>query len=159
VTDTFAVSAVIDALVSALQPLKSGSPKCFVLDGPLRQWKKSDAVVIGVGRNESASQQLSGEERRGGRAGYLTAVEIPCGIYSWVDGVDADAPGVIKARRDRVDVLFAAVSAVLDADETLGGVCERARLGDETALIEANDGDGARVTLGFTVAAFKTVYR
>lgn len=155
----FTLPAVIDALVLALQPLKSASPKAFVLDGPLRQWPKSDAVVIGVGRSESAGQRLDAEQRRGGMVGYREAVEVICAAYSWVEGIDADAPGVVKARRDRAMDLFESVRAVLDANPTLGGVCERAMLAGDTALIQANDGDGARVTIGFAVHAYQTVYK
>jgi hypothetical protein len=126
VTD-FATTHVIDALVTALQPLKSASPKAFVLDGPIRQWPKSDAVAIGLGRTVGASQQLPEEIRVGGRVGYQETVQVVCAAYSWVEPTDSLT--AIKERRDRATNLVEAVDAVLTADPTLGGVCVGAHLG------------------------------
>lgn len=157
---SFTLPAVIDALVTALQPLKTATPPAFVLDGPLKQFPKSDAVVIGT-VGESASQRLDNEARLGGLVGYREAVQVTCAAYSWAitDDTDTSTDEVLKPRRDRAMALFEAVRAALDASPTLGGVCERCYLDGDTALIQANDGGGARVSIGFKVNALQTVYK
>lgn len=151
---TFILPAVIDALVLALAPLKAGG--VFVLDGPLPQWPKEDAVVIGIGQGASATQQLPRENRMGGPVGYRETARVICGLYSWT--VDDDpTPEVIKTRRDVATGLFESVRDVLDADPTLGGVCTLAEFADSVSMLATNDGDGARVSIGFAIDAYRVV--
>lgn len=154
---TFSYPAVTDALVAALQPLKTWTPAVFVLDGPLPEWPKSDAVVVGVGV-PSATQDMPPERRLGGRF-YDQTVTVICSAYSWANVTDGDTSmdEVIKPRRDRTIQLLQAVRDVLTADPTLGGLCEWAEFGQSMAWQNSNDGGGATVSVGFSVVARKTI--
>lgn len=146
---------VIDALVAALQPLKADG--VFILDGPLPQWPKTDAVVVGYGLNESMAQDLGPADRMADF--YDEASRVTCSAYSWRDAPtdEGELAGAVKLRRDRVVVLLQAVRDVLDADETLGGVCDDAKLDSQLAWGQVSDGQGPRVAVGFSVVATKTI--
>lgn len=146
---TFPADSTVDvacaALVTALEAVVDA--ETFVHDGPVLQWPKTDAIVIGVG-NPAVEQTL--EVRRMGGDIYRESYTVHNTCYSW------GTSGTIADRRARAKALLVLVRGVVDAiaapGGSLHGVVMRAQFGSRLLWVPTFDADGPAYEVGFDLS-------
>jgi hypothetical protein len=110
------IPAALDALVSVA---RAALPDVDVFDGQPAEWLPADFVVIGWTMERIAVTADLTRESAGtdDREGY----DIACYLNAFSGGT------TMKQVRDRVFAMYAALTAELRRDQTLGGIVMRAR--------------------------------
>lgn len=132
---------VIDALLTAFQAV----PGVKVYDGQPFKLDVPDVIVVGFSPSRPAvdvNQRTSDWDD--GRAETMTVVCLASALRG--------KPDIAPVRARAMEILDA-VQAALAADPTLGGLVERAEIGMDLSVEQAQTDKGAAVTVEFSVAA------
>jgi hypothetical protein len=144
--------AVIDALLALLaaaEPLAGVQ----ILDGPpLRMADlEDDTIAVAPGFEFQPGAVSTFESQNAlGRASYVERIEVGMTAASYSGEVN------LKARRDRVAALLAAVKAVIDANQVRAGAWDGAELGPTIEWYPKQEESGTTVEVGFTLV-FKAI--
>lgn len=130
------IPGVIAAIISGLSAQAAAG--VFVLDGPLPEWPKFDAIVIGYGARGSINHRLDIAGNLG--KAYNESYDLVFVVYS-----QNTTDSAMATRRQKCVDLLHAIRTVLDADRRLGGACEEAILGPSLTWSQQNVGQGAAV--------------
>lgn len=134
------VPEVVDFLVAAFRQIDNIS----VFDGPTPSTPQRDAIAVGAGRDVAVAMARTPQ---GFARDYDEVIQVACMAWS------ASGSTEMKPRRDRCDELLAAVSNVITADHTLGGICGIADLGPQVEWVQQSGQAGAMCSVGFVVTA------
>lgn len=104
---------------------------------------KTLAVFVGSPGATSRPEVMQGYDG----VQYAEFVDVNCNAVSWSGGTD------VEPHNAAVFAILADIEAKIDADPTLGGVCERATLGAALSAFPVSDSAGASVELAFTIRA------
>lgn len=133
------MALVVDALVAAFAAV----PDVAVFDGQPFKLDSPDVLVVGFSAGRVAVEAVQEDADLGG--GRSEALSVVC-LASTLRGETEMRPV-----RDRAIAIVDDVQAVLRDNRDLGGVVERAVLGYEMSLDQAQTDAGASATVEFTI--------
>lgn len=131
--------AVCDALAAALG---STLGTANVYDGPPARFVGTSGIAIGATREDVSSEYTSDPAGLGG--GTSEFVTVACLAWSGGGGT------VFKPLRDAVRAIVSTTTDRIQADPSLGGVCDTADISGGTWMQEQT-GEGALVTCEFRI--------
>lgn len=140
---TFPAATTVPAAKAALFVMADAIANAKALYGPVRQWPKSDSLVIGWGRSGAVNHRM---KPQGATGVYLETYDVMCAIHSQTPNDDTD----MAARDVRAGEMFSALKAALFADPRLGGLVMKAIIGDSLQWFATLPG-GASCDLEFSV--------